>query len=509
VVPKVMLNNLYKHTQLETTFGAIMLALDDGKPKVMDLKQLLQCFIRHRFEVITRRARFDLRKAEERAHILEGLKIALDNLDAVVKTIRAAANRDDARGKLMTRFGLSEIQANAILDMRLYQLTGLEREKIDAEYLEVIKHISYLKDLLANEHKIYSLIKEDLLELKRKYGDARRTDIAPDEGEIAVEDLVADRGCILTLSHAGYVKRVPSDTYRAQRRGGKGVTGMATKEEDYVEHVFTANTHDTLLCFTGGGRVYWQKVYEIPEAARTARGKAIANLLQIRENEKIAALIRVREFADTAHLVMATARGVVKKTALPAFKNIRRDGIIGINVDSGDELIQVKLTGGKDEVMLATRHGMSIRFSETQLRDQGRATRGVRGIRLDKDDTVESMEIVNHEATFLVCTENGYGKRTQFEEYRPQHRGGRGIIAIRTSERNGLVVGAHAVTETDALMLITQQGMMIRINVSDVRVIGRATQGVRLINLEPGDKLVSATTVEPEDEELVKDTPPA
>ena len=506
-VPKVILNNLFKHTQLQTTFGAIMLAIDGGKPRTMNLKELIQCFTRHRLDVVTRRTQFELKKAEDRAHILEGLKIALDNLDAVVKTIRQAKNREEAKINLMSRFSLSEIQANAILDMRLYQLTGLERDKVEAEYLEVIKLIAYLRDLLSSESKIYGIIKNELLEIKTRYGDRRRTDNAPAEGEVNIEDLIADRGCIITISHTGYIKRVPIDTYRAQRRGGKGVSGMATKEEDYVEDVFVASTHDNILFFTAGGRIYSEKVYEIPEAPRTSKGKAMVNLLNIQSEEKIAALIRIREFSDKQFLFMATEKGVVKKTCLAEFTNIRKDGIIAINIDAGDRLIQVKLTNGKNEVVLITRQGMSIRFEEDQARDQGRATRGVKGITLKKDDSVESLEIVDEKATLLVCTENGYGKRTAFDEYRPQHRGGKGIIAIRTSERNGRVVGAHAVQETDALMLITAHGQMIRINVNDVRVIGRATQGVRLINLEKDDKLVSATRVEPEDESFIDKAP--
>ncbi|MDI6774098.1 MAG: DNA gyrase subunit A [Verrucomicrobiota bacterium] len=499
-VSKVVLNALYKHTQLETTFGAILLALDHGAPKIMNLKELSQCFIRHRFEVVTRRARFDLAKAETRAHILEGLKIALDNLDAVVKTIRAAKNRDDARTNLMGKFRLSEAQANAILDVRLYQLTGLEREKVDQEYLEVIKNISSLKDLLANEWKIYAVIKQELLEIKQRYGDGRRTDIAPAEGEMNVEDLIADRGCVITISHRGYIKRVPTDTYKAQRRGGKGVAGMTTKEEDFVEHLFVANTHDYILFFTARGRVYWEKVYEIPEAGRTAAGKAIVNLLNVQGDDKIAAMIRVREFEETKHLVMATAGGTVRKTNLSEFGNPRSGGIIAINIEEGDRLMAVKMTDGANDVMLTTRRGMSIRFGEKLLRDMGRATYGVKGVRLVKHDFVESMEIVNPQATLLTCTENGYGKRTSFDEYPVQGRGGKGVIAIRTSDRNGVVVGAHSVMGTDALMLITAKGKMIRLPVSDIRVIGRATQGVRLINLDEGDKLVCATIVEPEDE---------
>ncbi len=499
-IPKVVLSNLYKHTQLQTTFGAILLAIDDGKPRVMNLKELIGCFTRHRFEVVTRRTEFDLRKAEARAHILEGLKIALDHLDEIVKTIRAARNRDEAKARLMDRFSLSEKQTTAILDMRLYQLTGLERDKVENEYMEVIKHISFLKDLLSSDSKIYGVIKDELLDIKKRFGDERRTDIAPSDGEVNIEDLVADRPCIITVSHAGYIKRVPMDTYKAQRRGGKGVAGMATREEDFVEHLFIAHTHDYILFFTSCGRVHWEKVYEIPEAGRTARGKAIVNLLDMSGEEKIAAMIRVREFPETRHLVMATAKGIVKKTNLSAFRYPRNGGIIAINIDPDDTLIGVRLTEGSDDIMLATRRGMSIRFHERALRDQGRATRGVKGITLGKDDIVETIEVVNPEATFLTCTENGYGKRTVFDEYRVQSRGGRGVMTIRTSERNGPVVGAHAVLETDALMLITANGKTIRQSVADLRVIGRATQGVRLINLDPGDKLVAATTVEPEND---------
>ncbi len=508
VIPKVILNNIYKHTQLQTTFGAIMLAIDHGKPRVMNLKDLILCFTKHRFIVVTRRTEFELKKAEARAHILEGLKIALDNLDAVVKTIRAASNREEAKINLIAKFKLSEIQTNAILDMRLYQLTGLERGKIEAEYLEIIKRISFLKDLLSSEGKIYDVIKQELLELKEKYGDRRRTDIAPEEGEMNIEDLVADRGCVITISHTGYIKRVPIDTYKAQRRGGKGVSGMGTKDEDYVEHLFIANTHDNLLFFTSAGRIYAEKVYEIPEASRTAKGKAIVNMLNIQSEEKIAAMINVRGFAETQHIVMATAKGTVKKTCLGEYGNIRSDGIIAIRIDEGDCLIGAKLTNGQNEVLLITEQGMSIRFNESQMRDQGRATYGVNGIKLDKDDKVQSIEIVTPNATLMICCENGYGKRTMFDEYPAQHRAGRGVIAIRTSERNGIVVGAHAVVETDALMLITAQGMMILMPIKDMRVIGRATQGVRLISLDAGDKLVSATTVEPEDDVTALDAPP-
>jgi len=503
-IPNIILNNIYQHTQLETTFGAIMLALDHGRPRVMNLKELMQCFIRHRFEVLTRRTEFDLRKAEARAHILEGLKIALDNLDIVVKTIRESKDRDNARTQLMKKLKLSEIQANAILDMRLYQLTNLERTKIDEEYLEIIKLINYLRDLLENEQKLYGVMKDDLLDLRAKYADERRTEIVPDDGEMNIEDLIADRGCVITISHTGYIKRVPTSTYRQQRRGGKGVMGMNTKDEDYVEHVFTATTHDYILFFTEHGRVYWKKVYEVPEGGRVTRGKAMVNLLNVGSDEKIAAMIRVREFSEEKHLMMATRKGVIKKTNLSAFKHPRAGGIIAIQIDEDDTLIGVKETNGNDDVMLITHQGMSIRFNENQLRDQGRATRGVRGITLGrKDDRLESIEVVDPQATLLAITENGYGKRTSFDEYRVQKRGGKGIITIKTTERNGMVVGAHCVRDHDAIMLITSDGQMIRMPISDIRTISRNTQGVRLINLTGDDKLVSATPVEPENEEEV------
>ena len=509
VLPKVLLNNIYKHTSLASTFGAIMLAIDHGRPKVMNLKEILNCFVKHRFEVITRRTQFELAQAEARAHILEGLKIALDHLDDVVKTIRGSKDRNEARTQLMAKFGLSEIQSNAILDMRLYQLTGLERDKVEAEYLEVIKRINYLRDLLANDDKIYGVIKDDLQEVKKNYGDERRTRIVPDEKEINVEDLIADESCVITISHAGYVKRVPATTYREQRRGGKGVMGMTTKDEDYVEHVFSASTHDYILFFTQDGRVYWKKVYEIPEGGRVSRGKAIVNLLDISNEEKIAAMIRVREFSDQEHLVMATEKGVVKKTNLSAFKNPRAGGIIAISIDEGDRLIGLKLTNGNDDVMLITRQGMSIRFSEKELRDQGRATRGVKGITLGKEnDAVENIEVVEENSTLLVITENGYGKRTAFSEYRAQSRGGKGVITIRASERNGKLVGALTVHDNDSMMIITSGGQMIRMGVDDIRTISRNTQGVRLINLDDDDKVVSATPIERDDDDNPEEEAP-
>ena len=503
VIGQVVLNNIFQQTQMETTFGAIMLAIDKGRPRVMNLRDTLKCFLDHRYEVTRRRTEFDLAKAEARAHILEGLKIALDNLDAVVRIIRESKNREEARNQLMARFGLSEIQSNAILDMRLYQLTGLERDKIEEEYLELIKLINYLRDLLASERKIYAVIKDDLLEIRKLYADLRRTGIVPDEGEINMEDLIADAACVISLTHGGYIKRVPIGSFRQQRRGGKGVMGMETKDEDYVEHVFTASTHDNLLFFTAKGDVFAKKVHEIPEGSRTSRGKAVVNLLNIGSEEKMAAFIRVRDFSPEQNLVFATQNGIVKKTNLADYQNIRASGLIAVKIEDGDRLIGVKLTSGKDELMLVTRQGMSIRFNEDELRDQGRSTVGVWGIELEEGgkDAVVSIEVVDPEATLLCISENGYGKKTSFDEYRSQSRGGKGIITMKTSDRNGAVVGAHSVRDHEAMMIMTQKGQMIRIGVHDIRTISRNTQGVRVIDLEEGDIVVSATSVEPEEGE--------
>jgi len=498
VIGQVVLNHLYKHTQLQMTFGAIMLAIDQNRPKVMNLKELIRCYIDHRFDVITRRTHFELNKAEARRHILEGLLIALDHLDEVVRAIRESRNRDEARTRLIARFDFSEKQTDAILEMRLYQLTGLERDKVEQERRAVCERIAYLQGLLAESGKIYELIKQDLAELKDKYGDERRTAIVPLEDEVNIEDLIADAPCVVTLSHKGYIKRVPLDTYREQRRGGKGITGASTKEEDFLETLFIAATHDTLLFFTNFGRVYYERAFEIPEASRTSPGKAIVNLLELQENEKIAAMLRIREFREDQNIVFATERGIVKKTALADYRNIRAGGIIAINIEEGDRLIQVRLTAGKDEVMLATANGMTIRFPEEQVRCVGRDSTGVRGIDLEEGDVVRSLDIVEADGTFLVATEHGYGKRTAFGEFRSQHRGGKGIIGIQTSERNGKVVSAHVVHENESLIMVTAQGMMVRSPISDVRVIGRNTQGVRLINLEENDTLVSASAVEAE-----------
>ncbi|VGO21412.1 DNA gyrase subunit A [Pontiella sulfatireligans] len=500
-VPNVLLNNIFKHTQMESTFGGIMLAIDKGKPRVLNLKETLQCFVDHRFEVITRRTEFDLKKAKARAHILEGYLLAMDNMDEVVRIIRDSKNREEAQERLMTKFGFSEIQAKAILEMRLYQLTGLERDKVEAEYAELMELITYLEDLLAHPEKIFSVIKEDLEQIRAKYGEHRRTDLSIDEGEIDIEDLIADEPCVITLSSTGYIKRVPTDTYRQQRRGGKGVMGMNTKDEDFVEHIFSASTHDYLLCFTEAGRMYWLKAYYVPEGTRQSRGRSLANVLQMAQDEKLAAILCVRELDDHAHnLIMATRKGIIKKTVLAAYKNVRVAGVKAINIDEDDELIGVRLSNGEDQIILSMKNGKAIRFKETDARPLGRVSRGVKGVTLTGDDEVVTIEIVDTESTMMAITENGYGKRTSFDEYRTQTRGGKGIISIQTTDRNGKVVSAHAVTEEHRLMLISEGGQMICIGASDLRVIGRNTQGVRLFNLKEGDKLVAAAVLDPEED---------
>ncbi len=504
-VARVIINQLYKKTQLQVTFGIILLSLDRKRPRVMDLKSTIWCFIDHRKEVIIRRTRFELAVAERRAHILEGFKIALKNIDEVIKIIKGSKDRDEAKGKLMKRFKLSEIQTNAILDLRLYRLTGLESEKIDAEYKELIKLISYLQSILDSDKKVMEMIKEDLDELSEKYGDGRRTEIVPSEGELEIEDLIADETALITISHRGYIKRVPVTTYRSQRRGGKGVAGMNTRDEDFVEHLFTASTHDYILFFTESGRVHWLKVYQIPPASRIAKGRSITNLLQISGDENIADMVRVRDFSPDQFIMLATSKGIIKKSSLLDYSRPRSGGIIAATVDSGDRIIEAILTNGSDELLLVTSGGKSIRFKETDVRPMGRTARGVKGIRLGKDDRVVVMEKVEEDYTLLVVSENGYGKRTNFDQYNAQKRGGGGVITMRTGGRNGALVGAASVRAGDELMLISTEGQMIRMPVDQIRVIGRATKGVRLINLDQTDKLVSLAKVaeeEPEVEEL-------
>ena len=501
-VARVIINQLYKKTQLQVTFGINLLSLDRKRPRVMDLKSTIWCFIDHRKEVIIRRTRFELAVAERRAHILEGFKIALKNIDEVIKIIKGSKDRDEARVKLMKRFKLSEIQTKAILDLRLYRLTGLESDKIDAEYRELIKLISYLQSILESDKKVMEMIKADLDELSEKYGDERRTEIVPSEGELEIEDLIADETALITISHRGYIKRVPVTTYRSQRRGGKGVAGMNTRDEDFVEHLFTASTHDYILFFTESGRVHWLKVYQIPPASRIAKGRAITNLLQISGDENIADMVRVRDFSPDQFIMLATSKGIIKKSSLLDYSRPRSGGIIAATVDSGDRIIEAILTNGSDELLLVTSGGKGIRFKETDVRPMGRTARGVKGIRLGKDDRVVVMEKVEEDYTLLVVSENGYGKRTDFNQYNAQKRGGGGVITMRTGARNGALVGAASVRAGDELMLISTDGQMIRMPVDQIRVIGRATKGVRLINLDQNDKLVSLAKVAEEEPEV-------
>lgn len=505
-IPLVVLNNLYKHTPLETTFGVIMLALVNNRPEILNLKQILHHFLEHRREVVVRRTAFELRKAEERAHILEGLKIALDNLDAVITLIRRSQSPDEARAGLIRQFGLTEIQATAILDMRLQRLTQLERTKLVEEYQEVLKQIEYLKSVLASEALVRTIIKDELAEIREAYKDERRTQIVKEEAEISLEDLIAAEEVIVTISHAGYIKRNALSLYRAQRRGGKGKIGMGIKEEDFVENLFTASTHDSLLFFTDAGKVYWLKVHEIPEASRAAKGKALVNLLPLSGSEKVTATLPVKEFREDRYIVMGTKKGIIKKTELSAFSNPRQGGIIALGLEGGDRLIGVQLTDGQREILLGTRQGITIRFKEEEVRPMGRTAYGVKGITLEEGNEVIGMETITPDSTtsVLTVTEGGYGKRTPVGEYRVQGRGGKGIISVKTTERNGLAVGFLQVRDGDEIMLIAAQGKVLRCKVDDIREIGRNTQGVRILDLDgEGDRVVGvarlAEAVERED----------
>jgi len=482
--PQAVLNQLYKHTQLQTTFGIIFMALVDNRPQVLDLRQMLVCFIDHRKVVVTRRTEFELQKAQARAHLLEGLTIALDHLDAVIRLIRAAASPEAARTGLMESFSLSQIQAQAILDMRLQRLTALERDKIIAEYKEVLATIDRLEFILANEAEVYRIIKEELVTLRDQFGDQRRTQLVPFSADISIEDMIADEEMAITVSHGGYIKRNATSLYRAQRRGGKGKMGMQTREEDFVEHLFIATSHDTILFFTDRGRVYRLKVYEIPEAGRAARGKAIVNLLSLAPGEKVAASLTVRDFPEDRYVVMATRKGVVKRSALAQYANIHAAGIIAATVDANDEVIAARLTTGDQEILLATRNGKAIHFKEGDVRAMGRTSRGVRGITLQGDDQVVAMEVITPGTSLLTVTENGFGKRTEVEEYPIKHRGGQGVITIKTTKRNGKVVGVKQVADAHHLMLFTEGGKIIRIAAKGISVIGRNAQGVTLVDLE-------------------------
>jgi len=501
-LPDVVLNNLYKHTKLQMTFGITLLAIVAGRPKVLGLLEIVEHFIEFRREVVRRRTEFELRKAQARAHILEGLKIALDHLDEVIKLIRGAKNPPEARTGLVTKFGLTVIQAQAILDMQLQRLTGLERQKILDELAELLKTIERLRAILASERLLMQIIVDELKHVQTKYGDARRTEIIDESGELSIEDLIAEEDMAITVSNTGYIKRTAISTYRNQRRGGKGRIGMRTRDEDFVSHLFVASTHAYIMIFSDRGRAYWLKVHEIPDVGPGGKGKSIANLVSMEEGERIAALLAAKEFDDAHFVVMGTRGGVVKKTALSAFSNPRAGGIIAMGVEDGDAVIAVQLTDGQGEMFIGTRNGMAIRFHESDVRPMGRTAYGVRGITLRDEDYVVAMEVVRPGGTLLTVTEQGYGKRTEIEEYRVQSRGGVGIINIATTDRNGKVVGVAYVQEGDELLLITQQGMIIRMPTNDVRAIGRATQGVKLIDVEGEDKVVSvARLMEKEDEE--------
>lgn len=499
----VILNQLFKHTQMKETFGVIMLALVDGRPRVLNIKEILDAFIKHRKEIVVRRTKFDLEKAQDRAHILEGLKIALKNLDRIIKVIKESENPQAAKAELMKKFDLSDKQAQAILEMQLQRLTGLERDKIEKEYLELIKKIELYKSILASEKKVLEIIKDEMKILVEKFGDDRRTEIAPAQEELEIEDLIAEEDVVITISHSGYIKRLPVSSYRKQRRGGKGVTGADMKEEDFIEHLFIASTHDYILFFTDRGAALWLKVHEIPEGGRLSKGKAIINLLSLASGEKISAFVPVREFKEGFFLTMATRLGNVKKTALSAYANPRKGGIIGIGLEKGDELIEVALTNGDDEMLLATRAGKAIRFKESQVREMGRAAKGVRGIRLGKNDACIAMEVVRSDQTVLTVTGQGFGKRTSFKEYRLQSRGGKGIINIKVTGKNGEAVGMKTVSDKDEIMLMTEKGMIVRSPIKDIRSTGRSTQGVRLMRLDAGDKVASLAKIVPEDEDKI------
>ncbi|MCL6477898.1 MAG: DNA gyrase subunit A [Peptococcaceae bacterium] len=501
VNPDVILNQLYKHTQMQETFGVNMLALVDGEPRVLNLREILYYYLAHQKEIITRRSRFDLQKAEDRAHIVEGLLIALDHIDEVINTIRASKTVDEARKALMEKFNLTEKQAEAIVEMRLRSLTGLERQKLDNEYAELKERIAYLRAVLENEWMVYRIIKEELTEIKKKFSDPRRTVISDEEVFLDVEDLIQEEDVVITITNQGYIKRIALDTYKSQRRGGRGIAGMGTKEEDFVRHLFIASTHHFFLFFTNRGKVYRLKVHEIPEGGRTAKGTAIVNLLPIEKDERITAVIPVKEFLEEMYLFMVTRRGIVKKTQLTQYKTSRRDGIIAINLDGGDELVEVTLTDGNQEIMLGTGKGMAIRFFEKDVAPYGRTARGVKGIHLKEGDEVVSMDIVRTGADVLVVTENGFGKRTGVEEYRPQARGGIGLKNVKITGRNGSVVALQIVRPDEEVMMISREGIIIRIRAKDVSLMGRSTQGVTLMRLDQGDKLVAVAKVTSADDE--------
>ena len=486
----IILNRLYKFTQMEVSFGIIFLAIVNGKPQVLNLKEILQNFVHHRREIVVRRTIYDLNKAEARAHILEGLKKALDSLDEVIELIRSSSDVKEAKSGLISEFELTEVQAQAILEMRLQRLTGLEREKVNEEYRDLIKDIARFREILSNPALVLQLIKEEVQAIRAQYGDERRTEILDDVEDIDMEDLIAEEDMVVTISHRGYIKRNPISLYRAQRRGGKGMTGARPAEEDFVEHLFVASSHDYFLFFSNKGRVYWKKVHEIPEGGRMSKGKAIVNLLDLKKGERVATILPVREFEEDKYVVMATKNGVVKKTALTAYSYPRSVGTIGVKIREEDELIAVRVSDGDQDIFLTTREGKSIRFSESEVRATGRVTSGIIGIRMQAGNEVVGMEAISEGDTILTVTQNGYGKRTRTEEYPTQGRGGQGVLTIKATERNGPVVYSYQVTDQDQLMIITEHGKIIRLRVADISLIGRNTQGVKLINLAEGEKVV-------------------
>ena len=498
--PAVVLNQLFKHTQMQTTFGVITLALVHGAPKVLTLKEVMQHFLEHRMDVLIRRTRYELDAAERRAHILEGYIIALDNIDAVIETIKKSRDVETAKNNLMRKFKLSEIQAKAILDMRLQRLTGLERKKIEDEYKEVIKLIEKLKGILESEEKRYLIIKDELLAIKERYGDERKTEIIYNYEEFSLEDIIAEEDVVVTISHKGFIKRFPVSGYRKQARGGKGVTGAGTKDDDFIEHMFIASTHHYILFFTDKGKCYWLKVHELPEGGRAARGRSILNLIQKDKDEEITAFVTVKEFKDDAYLVMATRKGTIKKTVLSAYGNVRKGGINAINIVKGDKLIAVKLTDGTNDIVLGTHNGFAIRFNEKDVRDMGRTATGVRGVNLGKDDLVVGLLVIKRNDNILVVTEKGYGKRSDINDYRITKRGGKGVITVKTSDKVGKMMAMMEVVDGDELVIISTHGMVIRQSVKDIRIMGRNTQGVRVIRLNDGDAIADIAKVIPEDE---------
>lgn len=496
-----VLNNLYKHTQMQVTFGIIMLALVNGSPKILTLRDTIIHFLKHRMDVLIRRTKYELEAAERRAHILQGYIIALDNIDEVIETIKKSKDVETAKHNLMKKFKLSEIQAKAILDMRLQRLTGLERKKIEDEYKETIKLIEKLKGILSSEERRYQIIKEELLALKEKYGDERRTEIIYDYKDFSLEDVIAEEDVVVTITHNGFIKRFPVSGYRRQARGGKGVTGASAKDDDFIEHMFIASTHHHILFFTDLGKCYSLKVYDIPEGGRATRGRSIQNLIEKNKDEKINAFVNVKDFTENEFLMMVTEKGTVKKTTLSAFSNIRRSGIIAINLANKDKLIAVKKSDGKSDVMIGTKNGMALRFNEKDVRDMGRTAAGVKGINLEKGDAVIGLLVINRAASVLVATDKGYGKRSNINDYRITKRGGKGIITVKTSERNGKMIAMIEVLDGDELVIITAKGIVLRQNVKSIRVMGRNTQGVKLINLKSGDKIADIAKVIPEEED--------